>query len=267
MSSAPALITPPEHVPFAGFVRSFDDTRIGYDLYDQTYDQPYGQPSRTLVLVVPGFWRYRRHSSMTALAAFVGSRGYRVAVVDPRGHGDSGGTYGFNLHEHHDVAAVAEELLGRLPIEAITLVGLSYGGAIAISTAARNKLPLASLLLISPVADHSMIIPHMNPLTFYRHIAWRQAFHRPRFDWRLRRSTKLRALDDVRQVHAPVSMIHVKNDWLVGHRHSQALYDAANEPKELHMIDIPGNYHADRIFSVAPDQIEPLCTDFLRKYS
>jgi len=59
----------------------------------------------------------------------------------------------------------------------------------------------------------------------------------------------------------------VKNDWLIGHDHSLALYEAANEPKELHVIDIPGNYHADRIFSVAANEIDPVFTDFLRKYT
>ena len=73
----------------------------------------------------------------------------------------------------------------------------------------------------------------------------------------MRRSAKLRALHDIARVHAPLCLIHVKNDWLVSHAHSVALYEAANEPKELHVIDIEGNYHADRIFSVASAQVDP----------
>ena len=112
---------------------------------------------------------------------------------------------------------------------------------------------------------------------FHRHLALRplgsekialsQALKRPRFDWQFRRSPKVQAIDDVRDVHAPICLVHVKNDWLIGHDHSLALYEAANEPKELHVIDIPGNYHADRIFSVAASEIDPLFTDFLRKYT
>jgi homoserine acetyltransferase len=101
----------------------------------------------------------------------------------------------------------------------------------------------------------------------HRHIALGQALRGPRFQWRLFRSPKLSAVDDIRNVHAPVSLIHVKNDWLINHTHSVALYEAANEPKELHVIDIPGNYHADRIFAVAKDEIEPICRDFLSRYS
>src|SRR5688500_11370379 len=173
-SGPPPEPTPRRHV-IAGSVLSFDGTEIHYDIWDV--------PSRSLILIVPGFWRDRRHPSMQRLAAFLNDRGYRCAIVDVRGHGESGGTYGFNLHEHHDVAAVANDLLRRLPIETITLLGFSYGGAIAIATAARHELPIKSLLLVSPVADFAMIVPRINPFTIHRHLAFRQALKRPRFDW------------------------------------------------------------------------------------
>jgi pimeloyl-ACP methyl ester carboxylesterase len=240
-------------------VSSFDGTRIRYDLYDA--------PSRTTVVVVPGFWRFRRHPSMIELASWLQSAGWRTAVVDPRGHGESEGVYGFNLNEHYDVAAVIDDVLAVTRTESIALIGLSYGGAIAITTAARHRYPVCGLMLISPVADFAMIMPRINPFTIHRHIAWSQALHRPRFDWHLRRSPKLRALDDVTEVHAPLSFVHVKNDWLIGHAHSTALYERAGEPKELHIIDIPGNYHADRIFSVAGEELQGIMSGFLGRFA
>jgi pimeloyl-ACP methyl ester carboxylesterase len=247
--------------PAAFSVRSFDGTRIGYDLYDA--------PSETTVLVVPGFWRDRRHPSMHRLALFLTALGYRTAVVDVRGHGNSEGVYGFNVHEHHDVAAVSNDLLSRIgTTSSLTLLGFSYGASIAISTAARHDLPVSSLLLISAVADFDMISPRVNPFTIHRHIAFfSQAMHTPKFAWRTRRIAKNRAVDDIATVHVPLSLIHVKNDWLIGHRHSVALYEAANEPKELHILDIAGNYHADRIFSVASEAVEPIVRDFLSRYT
>lgn len=259
MSSSPhpELVGLPQ--PILSTVPSFDGTIIHYDVYDR--------PSRGLLLVVPGFWRDRKHPSMIRLAAVLWKHGYGVAVVDVRGHGDSEGVYGFNLHEHHDVAAVARDLLRKTAVEAITLIGFSYGASIAISAAARHDLPIASLLLISPVADFAMLAPKINLFTIHRHIAFKQALKRPRFEWRMRRSAKLRAVDDMRDVRKPVSFIHVKDDWLVGHTHSIALYEQANEPKELHLLDVEGNYHADRIFGVANDAIEPLMMDFLARYT
>jgi pimeloyl-ACP methyl ester carboxylesterase len=262
MSSREAPITQLRNAPLpvSIVVESFDTTPIAYDLYDAR--------SRTLVFVVPGFWRDRRHPFLLALSEQLADAGYRTVIADPRGHGDSGGTYGFNLCEHEDLHAVARDALKRCPaIEAITLVAFSYGAANAISATARHHLPVASLLLISPVADFSMIQPRINPFTMHRHITLGQALKKPRFDWNLLRSPKLSAVDDIRGVHAPVSLIHVKNDWLINHAHSLALYEAANEPKELHVIDIPGNYHADRIFAVARDEIEPICRAFLERYS
>lgn len=237
-------------------VRSFDAATIRYDFYDA--------PSRSAILVVPGFWRDRRHPSMQRLAAFLTRRGFKTAICDLRGHGDSEGVFGFNLNEHYDVAAVARDLVSR-SIDSITLLGFSYGGGIAISAAARHELPLSALLLISPVADFSRLSPRINPFTIHRHIAFGQALRRPKFDWRFARSPKLNAIDDIENVHAPLCLVHVKNDWLVDHSHSVALYESANEPKELHIIDIPGNYHADRIFNVAADEVDPIIADFLAK--
>lgn len=240
---------------------SFDGTAIHYDVYDM--------PSPSAVVVVPGFWRDRRHPSMVRLARFLVDDGYRAVVMDPRGHGESEGTYGFNRHEQHDVAAVIRDLLkNSSSIGTVTLVGFSYGGAVAISAIVRNPdLPVSSLLLISPVADFSMIIPRLNPFTLHRHIALSQALHKPRFAWNMRKSGKLRAIDDMPDVHVPVCFIHVKNDWLIGHRHSVALYEAAHEPKELHLLDIEGNYHADRIFNVASDSVEPIVREFLMRHT
>ena len=235
---------------------SFDGTVIHYDVYDA--------PSSAAVLIVPGFWRDRRHPSMVNLARFLTGMGYRAAVVDVRGHGDTEGVYGFNLHEHHDVAAVAKNLLAQTAtISTLTMIGFSYGGAIAISAIARHDLPVSCLLLISPVADFKMISPRLNPFTIHRHIAFSQALKRPRFTWTIHSDVKLRSLEDIGKVRAPVCFVHVKNDWLIGHTHSMALYEKANEPKELHILDIEGNYHADRIFNVASEEVVPIVREFL----
>lgn len=261
MSSPTAFSLDRAPIPHHAKVVSFDGTLIHYDVYDA--------PSPSAVIVVPGFWRDRRHASMVHLAEFLVHEGYRAAVVDVRGHGDSEGTYGFNHHEYHDVFAVANDLLRRNgTISTLTLIGFSYGGAIAISMVARHpELPVRSLLLISSVADFSLITPRLNPFTIHRHIAFSQALTRPRFVWNMRRSPKRSALEDVRDVHVPICLIHVKNDWLIDHRNSVALYEAAHEPKELHLLEIEGNYHADRIFSVASDAIDPIVRDFLARHT
>jgi alpha-beta hydrolase superfamily lysophospholipase len=151
-------------------------------------------------------------------------------------------------------------------VSGLALIGFSYGGAISISTIARHDLPFVAALLISPVADFAMIAPRLNPLHAHRHLAFSQALRRPRFPWAVKKLVKIRALDDIGAVKVPICFIHVKNDWLIGHSHSEALYEAANEPKELHILEIEGNYHADRIFNVASDSVDPIVEHFLADY-
>lgn len=243
-------------VPETRPVVSFDGTRILYDLYPAT--------SRHAVLVVPGFWRSRRWGSMFQLAGFLNRLGFSAAIVDVRGHGDSEGTYGFNLNEERDVHSVALDLMGRLELDSISVIGFSVGAAIAASAVARHpELPWSSLVLVSPVAKFAMIRPRLNPFTMHRHLSASNALRPPRFTWRFLTSSKRCAVDDISQVHVPVCLVHVKDDWLVDHSHSMILYERCNEPRELHIIDIPGRYHADRILSVARDRIEPLIAEFL----
>lgn len=238
-------------------VESFDGTLIHFDVHPSE--------STRIALVIPGFWRTRRWPSMLDLARELERARLRPVILDNRGHGDSGGIFGFNRHEHHDTWAVIQWLMQNVTLTSIQLVGFSYGGAIAITTRARHEFPCSGLLLISAVADFRLIRPRLNLFTMHRHLAFRNAFRRPRFEWgRARKEQSIAALGEVAQVHDPICFIHVKDDWLINHRHSLALFERANEPKELHIIDRPGCYHADRVFSALPGEIEPLMEAFLR---
>lgn len=237
---------------------SFDGTLIRYDLY--SVDQ------NRVVLVVPGFWRSRRWPALEALAGKIVGGGASAAVMDLRGHGDSGGTFGFNLHEWRDVAAVARDLVAQKGFSRVDLLGFSLGASVAVTAAARaDDIPWGTLLLISPVADFAMIRPRLNPLTVRRHLSLSQAFRRPRFDWGFAFREKIRAIEEIGKVRVPVTLVHVHRDWLVHHRHAETLYSRAREPKRLVLLDIPGRWHADRILTSAPEAIEPLLHEFLSK--
>lgn len=185
--------------------------------------------------------------------------------MDCRGHGESGGVFEFDRHEHHDVAAVARALLEETGAERLVLLGLSAGGAIAISAAARHReLPVAGLVLISPVSDFRRVIPRPNPFTIHRHLSLGEAVKTPRFRWA--GDDRLSPLADIREIAAPLCLIHARNDWLVSHGHSEALHRNAGDA-ELHILEIPGRYHADKLFSVAPELLWPLLESFIRRFS
>ena len=239
-------------------VSSFDGTEIWYDVYDR--------PGDTAVIVLPGFWRTRRHDSLLRLASLFSTRGHTVAVVDLRGHGDSGGKFGFNRDEYRDVEAVVSDLETRRGPLRLVIVGLSLGGAVAVTFAARTTFDVDGLILISAVADFEKIRPRLNPLELPRHLALGQAFRWPRFDWRFLRSPKMVAAADIRDVSCPACLIHVVDDWLIHHDHSRELQSAHRGPCDLHLIELPSGYHADRIFSAAPGTLEPIIEAFLDEY-
>lgn len=236
-------------------ILSFDGTVIWYDFYER--------PGDAVVVVLPGFWRTRRHESLRTLAAAITSSERSVAVVDLRGHGESGGRFGFNREEYRDVELVLEDLerhRGRLRF---VILGLSLGGAVAVTLAARTDHDVRGLVLISAVADFEKIRPRLNPLELPRHLAFGQAFRWPRFDWRFLRSPKLVAAAEIREVSCATCLIHVVNDWLIHHDHSCELKAAHQGECELHLIELPVGYHADRIFSAAPGRVEEIIDHFL----
>jgi pimeloyl-ACP methyl ester carboxylesterase len=239
-------------------IRTADDSNIWFDEYQ--VDAP------SIALIVPGFWRDRSHPALSRLARQVSSLGFRPVVLDIRGHGESSGRYGFNDRESDDVAAVARLVLQERSPAGIVLIGLSVGGGIAVAAAHDHPdLPWSGLLLISAVARFRMIRPMLNPLTMHRHLSAAQALRTPRFTWRFLFSRKRAAADEIGALHQPLCLIHMKNDWLIGHRHALELYRNASGEKELHLVDRPGCFHADRLFHTVPDEVGPAMESFLRR--
>jgi pimeloyl-ACP methyl ester carboxylesterase len=235
-----------------------DGTNIWFD--DYQVDAPY------VALIVPGFWRDRSHPFLSRLARQVSSLGYRPVVIDIRGHGESSGRYGFNDREPDDVAAVARLIVAERSPAGIVLIGLSVGGGISVAVAHDNPdLPWTGLLLISAVARFRMIRPLLNPLTMHRHLSASQALRTPRFTWRFPFSRKRAAADEIGSLTQPLCLIHMKDDWLISHRHALELYRKATGKKELHLIDRPGRFHADRLFGTVPEQVGPAMESFLRR--
>lgn len=185
--------------------------------------------------------------------------------MDIRGHGESGGRFTFNRDEHHDAAIVAHELLRETRATRIDLIGLSMGGAVVVTTVSRHpELPWGKALLISPVAKFSRIRPFLNPLTAHRHLALGQALRSPRIDVRAWLGAKIDAEDEAPNVSIPVTIVHVKGDWLVDDSHGARLHHRCPQ-SVLHLLEIPGHWHADRIFNASPDAIEPAIATFMEE--
>jgi len=123
-------------------IRTPDGTRIAYTWWRR--------PSKELLLLAPGFWRVRLARENLFLAEHFLRRGYDVAAIDFRGHGDSGGAYTFGPSERHDFLSVIDDLVGEgKPYSRFSVLGFSLGGSIAADTLARRPdLPCRALAMV-----------------------------------------------------------------------------------------------------------------------
>lgn len=75
--------------------------------------------------------------SLAPLAPALADAGFRVVLVDLRGHGESTGRYlTYGSVEARDVTAVLDALEERAPLGPVGVFGYSYGGAVAVMTGA-----------------------------------------------------------------------------------------------------------------------------------
>jgi len=98
--------------------------------------------------------------SMLPWAFALAQSGWRVVLLDARGHGRSSGVQvGYGVYEADDLIAVIAELrrAGLAPGR-LALVGVSYGAHVAMLAAERG-VPLAGVVAISGYPDPRAVIP------------------------------------------------------------------------------------------------------------
>jgi uncharacterized protein len=168
------------------------------------------------------------------------NKGFNIFLYDSRQHGESEGyycTYGF--YEKHDVSAVISYLQSRkdIKIGKIGVFGTSMGGAVAIQAAAIDPRIACIVSEASYTALRVVFVDYQKriiklPWHFLRNIALVQSQKMANFKARL-----VAPIEDIKRVHVPVLIVHGKNDSFIKSNYSKLLYDAANEPKQLLIID------------------------------
>jgi dipeptidyl aminopeptidase/acylaminoacyl peptidase len=167
------------------------------------------------------------------------NQGFNVFLYDSRRHGNSGGqycTYGF--YEKHDLSLVIDYLLGRhdVHIGNIGVFGTSMGAAIALQAAAIDKRISAVVAEASFTDLRTVIVDHQKriiklPWHFLRNLAMSRPQKLAHFKARF-----VSPIHSVQNVHKPVLFIHGTDDTRVRAEYSKALYENANQPKELLLI-------------------------------
>ncbi len=202
---------------------------------------------------------------MLETAVHLHKLGYGALLLDLRNHGESGvapTTWGYT--EADDIVAAYNYLLTRPEVNParIGLLGKSMGGAAAAQAAA--QLPdLDVLVLESTYSSFAGNLPNILP-----GVVRQPAYLAPLVLRRMAADSDLpladiRAVDAVRALNVPLLLLHGERDQLVPLAQAQAVFAAANEPKQL--VVIPGAGHLNT-FAVDPAAYTDYVGRFLAEY-
>jgi len=198
-----------------------------------------GRETRAAVILMHGF-SWHRLPWLTEFVPWIQPR-YNILQFDFRGHGNSDDALiTLGTLEQRDVAAAVRFLQGR-GYGPIALMGISMGGAVAITAA--PDLPVAAV-----VADAAYAVlqnPIANRMRESRYPLARLGSQLVVAAASVRTRTWLRQpIQRVGQI-APRGLLLIapREDRLVDWTQAVQLYDAAREPKELMVVD--GAAHGD----------------------
>lgn len=174
------------------------------------------------------------------ISAFLYSHGYNVFLYDSRHHGESEGkycTYGF--YEKHDVSTAIDYLQQRedLNVGKIGLFGTSMGAAVAIQAAALDFRISAVAAEASFTNLRSIAVDYQRrliklPWHFLRNVALARSQKVAGF-----KARTVTPIDDLKRLRCPILFVHGLQDTFIDVQYSKQLYESANTPKQLLLIE------------------------------
>jgi pimeloyl-ACP methyl ester carboxylesterase len=192
------------------------------------------------------------------------SKEYDVILFDFRGHGKSSGKFSWTAREQNDLGAVVA-FAKENHYEKIGVIGFSFGAAVALIEASNQK-NIDSLIAVSSFASLASMDYHFWEKDMWEDLKLNLGIKGRGKGARLGNPflKKIRPLDIVNKLSPiPVLFVHGEKDWIVKPSHSQRLFEKANDPKALVIVE--GGGHAERMFDVFPDQFMKICLDRFRE--
>ncbi|WP_300085378.1 alpha/beta fold hydrolase [uncultured Nitrosomonas sp.] len=200
---------------------------------------------------------------MLGRARFLNSQGYHVLMIDLQAHGETpGDRITFGARESVDVAAAVDYLRNTFPHDRIAAIGATLGAA-------------AIVLADPPLRLDAMILESLHP-TFAEAVTNRLKLHLgdaggylhllllPYFSFLLDLQVdQLNPVDRIGNLAIPVLFISGTLDRHTTQSEAKRLYDAAQSPKELWVIEGAGHYN---MHSFAGKSYEIRIADFLSTY-
>ncbi len=143
--------------------------------------------------------------------------GFGVFLLEYRGYGGNRGTpteKGF--YEDARTAVLYLQQQGIKPKE-LVLYGESLGTGVATHLA--TEFPVCAIVLQSPYTSLANLSRYHYPWVFVK--PWDQ----------------FNSLERIKSIHAPLLIIHGKQDYIVPYREAQELFTQANNPKKMLLLD------------------------------
>lgn len=214
------------------------DPHVAYfDAFWQRAAQRTPMPSRGTIVLLHGYLQNR--NSVVPWAVRLAQAGFRCALLDLRGHGDSTGDHiSFGAFESADLQQVLDDLARRgWDVSHVGLFGVSYGASVALLTAGRDPR-ISTVVALEPFASAERAVPELARAAFAsdaKGITDRQfaAAHAKEariagFQWK--QADIPAALS---RTHAPVLFIHGEKDTWISADHSRELVKHAPPGSEL----------------------------------
>jgi uncharacterized protein len=173
-------------------------------------------------------------SDLLEFAEPIWKAGFNLVMLDLRSHGMSDGkyfTYGFD--EWKDVTAAIDTVNAKQPNQTFAVLGVSAGGTVAISAAARDSR-IRKVVTIGTFADLGETIDAQTK--------WLPGFWRGRAIGRSEELANFKVAETsakqwISQVKVPVMIAHGTQDSYIPLSNGEQLFAAAREPKIFFKID------------------------------
>ncbi|MEJ2619378.1 MAG: alpha/beta hydrolase [Candidatus Thiodiazotropha sp.] len=216
--------------------------------------------SKATILLLHGIRGSRL--SMLERARWLYANGYSILMIDFQAHGESPGEYiTIGYLEKYDVKAAVGFARNLHPNESLGVLGVSLGGASAV---------LASPLDVEAVILES-VYPNIDNAIYNRVSAKLGMFSMIPAELLLIQleprlgipPSQLRPIDNINRINSPVLLISGAEDRHTTVEETQAIFDAALQPKQLLIVE--GAAHED-LYRASPGVYKDAIIRFFNRY-